>query len=125
MCCGQKRTELRNSQPQSVARSVPQTLSGNGRTQAVRTQPSAPPPPPTALTHQPAYTQGQRIPPQAATPVSTQQPSIRVRYVETSPIRVRGPVSDMSYEFSGTAPIQQVDARDAVSLLNTRFFRRA
>ena len=125
MCCGQKRTELRNSQPQSVARSAPQTLSGNRQAQTVRTQPHAPPPPPAAVTHQPAYIHGQRIPPQAAMPVSTQQHSIRVRYVETSPIRVRGLVSGTSYEFSGTAPIQQVDARDASSLLNTRFFRRA
>jgi hypothetical protein len=123
MCCGQKRTDLRNSQPQSVARSVPQTLAGNGRAQTVRSQPSALPPTPTALTHPPAYVQGQRIPPQAATTTST-QPSISVRYVETSPIRVRGPVSGISYDFSGTAPMHQVDARDAASLLNTRFFRR-
>jgi hypothetical protein len=124
MCCGQKRTELRNSQPQSVARSVPQTLSGNRQTQAVRAQPSAPPPP-TALTHPPAYIQGQRIQPQAAATTSTPNASINVRYLDNSPIRVRGLVSGTSYEFSGTAPIQQVDARDAASLLNTRFFRRA
>jgi hypothetical protein len=48
-----------------------------------------------------------------------------MRYVETSPIRVRGLVSGTSYEFSGTAPIQEVDVRDAASLLNTRFFRHA
>jgi hypothetical protein len=51
--------------------------------------------------------------------------SISVRYLENSPIRVRGLVSGMSYEFSGSHPVQQVDARDASSLLNTRFFRRA
>jgi hypothetical protein len=48
-----------------------------------------------------------------------------VRYLETSPIRVRGLATGRSYEFSGSRPIQQVDARDASSLLNTRFFRRA
>jgi hypothetical protein len=53
------------------------------------------------------------------------QSSISIRYLENSPIRVRGLVSGMSYDFSGAAPIQQVDARDASSLLNTRFFRRA
>jgi len=51
--------------------------------------------------------------------------SISVRYLEKSPIRVRGLVSGMSYEFSGSRPVQPVDARDALSLLNTRFFRRA
>lgn len=53
------------------------------------------------------------------------QSSISIRYLETSPIRVRGLVSGMNYEFSGSHPVQQVDARDASSLLNTRFFRRA
>jgi hypothetical protein len=51
--------------------------------------------------------------------------SISVRYLENSPIRVRGLVSGWWYEFSGSNVIQQVDARDAASLLNTRFFRRA
>jgi hypothetical protein len=125
MCCGQKRTELSNSQSQSVARSVPRTFSGNRPAPAVRTQPSAPPPPPAVFTHQPAYILGQRIPPQTVPRASTQQHSIRMRYVETSPIRVRGLVSGTSYEFSGTAPIQEVDVRDAASLLNTRFFRHA
>jgi hypothetical protein len=53
------------------------------------------------------------------------QSMISVRYVENSPIRVRGLVSGMSYEFSGSRPVQQVDSRDAASLLNTRLFRRA
>lgn len=48
-----------------------------------------------------------------------------VRYVKNSPIRVRGPVTGRYYEFSGSRPVQSVDARDASSLLNTRFFRRA
>ena len=58
-------------------------------------------------------------------PASMPHSSISIRYVETSPIRVRGLVSGMSYEFSGASPVQQVEARDAASLLNTRFFRRA
>jgi hypothetical protein len=48
-----------------------------------------------------------------------------VRYLENSPIRVRGSVSGIYYEFSGSRPVQLVDARDASSLLNTRFFRRS
>jgi hypothetical protein len=51
--------------------------------------------------------------------------SVSITYQENSPIRVRGPVSGRFYEFSGSRPVQQVDARDASSLLNTRFFRRA
>jgi hypothetical protein len=48
-----------------------------------------------------------------------------VRYVEQSPIRVQGLQTGRSYEFSGTHSIQAVDARDAATLLATRFFRRA
>ena len=125
MCCGQKRTEFRNSQTQGRTRTVPQYVSGNNWAPAVRTQPSMPPGMPAASPRSPAHAQTRSVQPQAPTPPSTPQPSIRVRYVETSPIRVRGLISGMSYEFSGAAPIQQVDARDAASLLNTRFFRRA
>jgi hypothetical protein len=42
-----------------------------------------------------------------------------------SAIRVRGSVTGNYYEFSASRAIQPVDARDATSLLNTRFFRRA
>jgi hypothetical protein len=121
MCCGQKRTELRNNQAQNIRR----TSSGNRRTQPVRTHASALPLRPTASTHQPADTHTGNIPPQVATRTSTPHSSIGLRYLENSPIRVRGLVSGMSYEFSGAAPVQQVDARDASSLLSTRFFRRA
>jgi hypothetical protein len=62
---------------------------------------------------------------QAATTTSTPHSSVSVRYLENSPTRVRGLVSGMCYEFSGSRAVQQVDARDAASLLNTRFFRRA
>jgi hypothetical protein len=51
--------------------------------------------------------------------------SVKVRYLESSPVRVRGLVTGNSYLFSATEPAKEIDARDAVSLLNTRFFRRA
>jgi hypothetical protein len=57
--------------------------------------------------------------------ISTPQPAVKVRYLENSPIRVRGLATGMSYEFSGSQPVQTVDARDAPALLNTRFFRGA
>ncbi len=125
MCCGQKRTELRNSQASSKRQAIPQTLSANRPPQAVRTQPSGSPAAQKAPPNQPANTQTQNVPPPAAMTASTPHSLTSVRYLENSSIRVRGLVSGGSYEFSGTTPIQQVDARDASSLLKTRFFRRA
>jgi hypothetical protein len=125
MCCGQKRSELRNSQTQRTAQTVAQHTSANSPAQAVRTQTSVPSANPRASQYQPARPQTRAVPPQTHATVSTSQSSVSVRYLETSPIRVRGLVSGMSYEFSGAAPIQEVDARDASTLLNTRFFRRA
>ena len=125
MCCGQKRTQLRISQAQSTTPSAPPYGSGNSQAQARHAY--APTPPTTQKTspQQPTNPQTRIIQPQVATTTSTQHHSISVRYLERSPIRVRGFVSGMFYEFSGSRPVQQVDARDASSLLNTRFFRRA
>ena len=125
MCCGQKRTQLLNSQTQWTTPSALPYGSGNSQAQASR--PHAPTAPTTQKTspQQPANPQTRSIQPQVATATSTQHYSISVRYLERSPIRVRGLVSGVSYEFSGSRPVQQVDARDASSLLNTRFFRRA
>jgi hypothetical protein len=125
MCCGQNRTALRNSQSQVTTRTVPQYNSGNSQVQAVRTQLPSRSASPTASPRPPVSTPSGSDQRQAPTPVSTPQPTINVRYLERSPIRVRGLVSGRSYEFSGTAPVQPVDARDATSFLNTRFFRRA
>jgi len=124
MCCGQKRAEMRNSQAQRTTPSVPQRTPANSRAQAVRAQPS-PPAMQTASPPPRVNPQIRSVQPQAPMPISMTHSSISVRYLENSPIRVRGLVSGISYEFSGTAPIQQVDARDASSLLTTRFFRCA
>jgi hypothetical protein len=51
--------------------------------------------------------------------------SVQLYYLETSPLRVQGLSTGRSYQFSGSEPVQSVDARDASSLLNTRYFRRA
>ncbi|HML13971.1 MAG TPA: hypothetical protein VK456_11715 [Xanthobacteraceae bacterium] len=40
-------------------------------------------------------------------------------------IQVRGPVTGQLYSFTTTAPVQQVDARDAASLARTSWFRPA
>ncbi len=49
----------------------------------------------------------------------------RLRYLEHSPVRVRGPVTGKHYDFSGANPVAAVEARDAEALLRTRFFTRA
>jgi hypothetical protein len=125
MCCGQKRSQLQSNQAQRTARTVPQYVSGNSRSQAVRTQPTAPVATQTVSPHQPVNLQTRSIQPRAAMPISAPRSSVSVRYLETSPIRVQGPVSGMLYEFSGARPVQLVDVRDASPLLNARFFRRA
>jgi hypothetical protein len=125
MCCGQKRSELRNAQAHKTVRTIPQYASGNSHAQTVRTQLSASPAIQTIPPQPLINTQIRNEQPQAPTPISIPHASIRVRYLENSPIRVRGLVSGMRYEFSGSRPVQQVDPRDVSSLLNTRFFRRA
>ena len=76
--------------------------------------------------------------PPAATPIvhnvprspSVAQPqagwsSLQVRYLERSPIRVRGPATGKEYDFSGSNPVRLIDVRDAEALLRTRFFAKA
>jgi len=48
---------------------------------------------------------------------------VRLRYMETSPVMVRGAVSGRYYSFSGAQPDQVVSAEDAPQLLRTSFFR--
>ncbi len=51
--------------------------------------------------------------------------TVRLRYIENSPILVRGAATGRHYSFSGARSIQAVDVRDAAAFLRTRFFRRA
>ena len=60
-------------------------------------------------------------PPPAASAAGT----ARLRFVRQDSILVRGPMTGKQYAFSGATPIQQVDARDAASLLRTSWFQRA
>lgn len=106
MCCGNKRSQLLNSPAQRPLRN-PHVPFNRGR--VVRTQPSP----------------SSEMPTVAVQAVVDQQASVQIYYLETSPVRVQGLSTGRSYEFSGSVPVQSVDARDASSLLNTRFFRRA
>lgn len=94
-CCGQKRAVLRNTPP---------TIT-----------PVVTPPAPT----KPPLRHPGQLPPGGAAPFL-----VAVRYLESSPILVRGVASGRQYEFSGAQPVQAVDASDAEALLRTRFFRR-
>jgi hypothetical protein len=103
MCCGQKRASLT---PESVYQT---TLRSNS-----------------IATSAPAAARPVKNPTQRA---SVAQPppgwsSVGLRYLERSPIRVRGPATGRQYEFSAVNSVQSVDARDAESLLNTRFFAK-
>jgi hypothetical protein len=103
-CCGQKRAALRSAPLPAVTRPSPNL--------------------PTA-TSQPTIAGPQvTVYPQSAQPLPTHS-SVVLRYTETSPILVRGPVSGRQYQFSGSKPVQAVDARDAAALLRTGFFSQS
>lgn len=51
--------------------------------------------------------------------------TIALRYLASSPVRLRGAVTARAYEFSAERPVQPVAAPDAVALLASRMFRRA
>jgi hypothetical protein len=51
-------------------------------------------------------------------------PNLTLMYYGYASVSVRGPVSGKLYQFSRQQPVQAVDARDAVSILKTRLFRR-
>jgi hypothetical protein len=48
---------------------------------------------------------------------------VALRYLERSPVLVRGPATGRQYAFSGERPVRPVDKRDAATLSRTRFFR--
>jgi len=100
MCCGQKRSALKFDR-------APNPITAQ----------------PTAFYRVPGVARAsagaQRSHPLAPTSYS----SVRLRYLENSPIRVRGPVTGRHYEFSSPSPVQSVDPRDVAGLLGTRLFR--
>jgi hypothetical protein len=50
---------------------------------------------------------------------------VAVRYLRTTPVRVRGLATGHSYDFPGAHAIQSIDPRDVPGLLNTGQFTRA
>ncbi|HUY15363.1 MAG TPA: hypothetical protein VMX16_17305 [Terriglobia bacterium] len=62
---------------------------------------------------------------QTIAPAQPSSSSVALRYLEYSPIQVRGPVTGRQYEFSSSNSVRAVDPRDAALLLRTRFFHKA
>jgi hypothetical protein len=120
MCCGQKRSQFQTSQARMTAPSAHQQPSGHNQGQAVRAQSS----PQATAAVPPRFDSSWQLggfqPPKDSAP----NLSVVIRYLETSLIRVKGLITGRVYEFSGAQALQSIDARDASSLLNTRFFRR-
>lgn len=104
-CCGQKRTALKTSASPSASAHVG---SQRGST-------------PNSL---PSYTPVRTAPVNAAPVMIPGSYAVALQYTENSAIVVEGPVSRRRYEFSAQQPLQMVDARDAATLLQTRFFVR-
>ena len=50
-------------------------------------------------------------------------PTVKLHYAGTAPIRVRGPETGLTYEFSATSSEVAVDRRDAVGLIRVGLFR--
>jgi hypothetical protein len=91
-----------------------------GQARAAYTPAYEPPPRPAAPADEgPAFTD---TAPQAG---AAAPGTVRLRFTRLAGVRVRGPASGRSYDFSAVAPVQSVDARDADDLLRTGYFRRA
>jgi hypothetical protein len=125
MCCGQKRVELRNGVTTRTTQSIPQSAPGSTPIQISRPQSHVQPRQQTVQ----RYTSG--LIPRQSPPITTAETrsnfntQVTLRYLGQSPIRVQGSQTGRYYEFTSTLPVRAVYARDATSLLNTRFFRRA
>jgi len=49
---------------------------------------------------------------------------VNLYYFGRTNVQLRGAISGQTYQFSRSAPVQPVDARDVFSMLQTRLFRR-
>ena len=123
MCCGQKRTLLA-THPSPTPRAIPNfrrsaPVSVSAHTTYLAAAVAAAP---RATSAAPETTARAFTDPPA--PIAPAESSVRLQYKERSPIQVRGLASGRAYSFSGSLPLQEVDERDAPSLLQTRYFRR-
>ena len=49
--------------------------------------------------------------------------AVSIRYLQDAPIMVRGPSTGRHYQFTGSTPVQRVDAADAGPLVRSGYFR--
>ena len=52
-----------------------------------------------------------------------EQTRARVRFVGSTSMSVRGPVTGLAYAFSPAQPVRNIDGRDAPAMLRSRLFR--
>jgi hypothetical protein len=50
---------------------------------------------------------------------------VNLRFMQQAAVLIRGPVTGRHYQFHGDAPVQRVDARDAVPLIKSGYFQQA
>ena len=51
--------------------------------------------------------------------------SLNVRFKQSSPVLIRGPVTGRHFQFNGSTNTQAIDARDAAALIKTGYFQLA
>jgi hypothetical protein len=95
MCCGSKRSAWR----------------------------SASLPPLRAAARAPAPVASAPAPPAKVGPQRQAASVTRLHYTDSGPVRLRGPITGRGYAFSGAAPVQEVDVRDAAVFLRSGRFR--
>ena len=125
MCCGQKRALLSASQavvPRRTVRFAERPIDSA----ATRTA-YVPPPMPDWRPNRvsPPASSPDAMPQNSAAATATDRSTVNLRYTEQASIQLRGLISGRMYRFSDSQPLQTVDVRDSVALLQTRFFRRA
>lgn len=121
MCCGQKRLAMKGSSNSArplgaPSRSGVQSVSANPLSQL-----SGQRGPQTTFSSLP----GQIARAPIVLAVSSFRPRMNIRYLGSSPIRLKGSVSGRYYQFSVARPLQPLDSRDAASLLKSHLFHRA
>jgi hypothetical protein len=104
MCCGRKRSALRNISSRDTAQAPPLAPESRDTARSPRRVAVAAP-------------SSGRVP--------VEPPSVLLRYVEYAPVQVWGPVTGRQYVFSAAQSVRAVDPGDAAVLSGTRFFRRA
>ena len=124
MCCGQKRALLSASQAAVPRRTV--TFAGRPIDSAAARTAYVPPPIPGrgANRASPPASSSDAVSQDSAA-AATDRSVVNLRYTEQASIQLRGLISGRMYRFSYSQPLQTVDVRDSVALLQTRFFRRA